>query len=135
VIDATETPLTKTDKIRAFLRRSGVLIDRKHFGPRETIVRAFTKLGYRVNRWEMERHAPVAVIIMKREPGLCREQYWSFHGRVQRVLRFAGLRSRKGDFSLVMDRDRVEVAFCYPRELARECSARRGSSTVPIFVW
>ena len=133
--DATETPLGKTDEIRAFLRRSGVLIDRKHFGPRETIVRAFTKLGYRVRRWEMERHAPVASIIMKREPGQCREPYWTFHGRVQGVLRFAGLRSRKGDFSLVMDRDRVEVAFCYPRELAREFSARRGSSTVPIFVW
>ena len=135
MIDATETPLTKTDKIRAFLRRSGVLIDRKHFGPRETIVRAFTKLGYRVNRWEMERHAPVASIIMKREPGQCREPYWTFHGRVQRVLRYAGLRARKGVFSLVMAGDRVEVALRYARELAREFSARGKASTVPIFVW
>jgi len=98
-------------------------------------VRAFTKLGYCVRRCETERHAPVAVLVMKREPGQCREHYWTFHGRVQRVLRFAGLHSRKGDFSLVMDRDRVEVAFCYPRELARELSARGKASTVPIFVW
>jgi hypothetical protein len=83
----------------------------------------------------MERHAPVAVLVMKREPGQSREHYWTFHARVQGVLRFAGLRARKGDFSLVMAGDRIEVAFCYPPALTREFSARGRASTVPIFVW